>query len=110
MFACPPSLRRFRETERTRRSEEPVKGWGVRMGVRAKLTEKTGDEGAKWRRRGEGWGKEPLGGSDGRVFQLLVRTRSRDGFHGIIKMFVDVDPVRVATELPREGGVRRGTK
>lgn len=33
----------------------------------------------------------PLGSTDGRVFQLLVRTRSRGGFHGIIKMFVDVD-------------------
>jgi len=27
----------------------------------------------------------------GEFFQLLVGTRSRGGFHGIIKMFVDVD-------------------
>lgn len=78
---------------------------------RAKLRD-TG-EGQKGRRRAEPLG----GGSDGRrVFQLLVKTRSRGGFYGIIKMFVDVDGeggcgvAERERERKRGGWRRRGMK
>lgn len=85
MFVCSPSLRRLRETEA---DEKEGRLWSEK-GSETLRGSKLGEA-----RRGKGGGKEraePLGGTDGRVFQLLVRTRSRGGFHGIIKMFVDVD-------------------
>lgn len=72
--------------------------------MRAKLRE-TGVEAGEE----EGADEEPLGGSDGRVFQLLVRTRSRGGFHGIIKMFVDVDS-EGGYGVAARGWRKRGTK
>lgn len=84
MFVCSPSLRRLRETEA---DEKEGRLWSEKGSETrgAKLEEPRGEKGGGKERA------EPLGGTDGRVFQLLVRTRSRGGFHGIIKMFVDVD-------------------